>query len=70
MSYRGVRHSDPQVAERIARGEMVSPDEYYLRTAPFFETASPSYAWLNTIVCVARGERLPTSARYEVFSVR
>ena len=69
MSYRGVRHSSSEVAARIARGEQVDAGEYYLRTAPFFETADPRYAWLNTIVSVGVGERLPTGATYEIFEI-
>ena len=69
MSYRGVRHSSEEVRERIARGESVPANEYYLRTAPFFETAAPRYAWMNTIVSVGVGERLPNGAIYDVFEV-
>ena len=69
MTYRGVRHSSPEVAARIARGETVGPTDYYLRTAPFFETAAPKYDWLNRIVTVGVGERLPKGASYEVFEV-
>jgi hypothetical protein len=69
MSYRGVRHSSPEVTARLARGERVDPTEYYLRTAPFFETAAPAYAWLNKIVAVGVGERRPNGAAYEVFEV-
>jgi hypothetical protein len=59
MTYRGVRHASPEVNERIARGERVAASDYYLRTAPFFETSSAKYAWLNKIVSVAIGERQP-----------
>ena len=69
MSYRGVRHSSEEVRARLARGESVPPDAYYLRTAPFFETAAPRYVWLNTIVSVGVGERLPNGAIYELFEV-
>jgi hypothetical protein len=69
MSYRGVRHSSAEVAARLARGEVVDRSEYYLRTAPFFETGAPKYLWLNTIVSVGVGERLPSGAAYEVFEV-
>jgi hypothetical protein len=69
MTYRGVRHSSPEVAERIARGEFVAPTDYYLRTAPCFETAAPKYDWLNRIVAVAIGQRLPKGASYEVFEI-
>ena len=69
MTYRGVRHASPEVNARIARGEQVAPTDYYLRTAPFFETSSANYAWLNKIVSVAIGERLTDGVRYEVFEV-
>ena len=69
MTYRGVRHSSPEVAARIAKGEVVPSSEYYLRTAPFFETAAPRYAWLNTIVSIGIGERLPNGARYAVHEI-
>jgi hypothetical protein len=70
MTYRGVRHSSPEVAARIARGEAVSPTDYYLRTSPFFETAAPKYDWLNRLVAVGVGERLPNGATYEVFEIQ
>jgi hypothetical protein len=69
MTYRGVRHATPEVTDRIARGEAVGPFEYYLRIAPFFETAAPAYAWLNRIVAVGVGERRPGGASYEVFEI-
>ena len=69
MSYRGVRHASADVSGRLAAGERVDPNLYYLRTAPFFETASTRYAWLNNIVSVGVGERLPNGAVYEVFEV-
>jgi Protein of unknown function (DUF3237) len=70
MTYRGVRHSSPEVAARIAGGEQVEPTEYYLRTAPFFETASPRYSWLNAIVAIGIGTRLPGGALYDVYEIR
>src|SRR5882757_8736512 len=69
MTYRGVRHAAPEVNDRMARGEAVAPSEYYLRIAPFFETAAPAYAWLNRIVAVGVGERLPGGASYDVFEI-
>src|SRR5205807_2791667 len=50
MTYRGVRHGSQEVNERIQRGEKVDGSEYYLRTAPFFETSSQKYSWINKIV--------------------
>jgi Protein of unknown function (DUF3237) len=69
MTYRGVRHASADVNARIARGEVVAPSEYYLRTVPFFETSSPAYAWLNLVVSVAIGERTPDGVTYGVFEI-
>jgi hypothetical protein len=69
MTYRGVRHASAEVSARIARGETVAPSEYYLRTAPFFETSSPTYTWLNKIVSIAIGERTPDGVAYDIFEI-
>jgi hypothetical protein len=69
MTYRGVRHASSEVNDRIARGEQVAASEYYLRTAPFFETSSPKYAWLNKVVTIGVGERRPEGVIYEVFEI-
>jgi hypothetical protein len=69
MYYTGVRHGAPEVMQRIADGETVDPSEYYLRNAPFFETASPKYDWLNRVVSVGVGRRMPDHAAYDVFEI-
>ena len=69
ISYRGVRHGPPEVMQRIAKGEQVPHDAYYLRTALQFETASKTYAWLNRIVAVGVGRRGPTGVVYEVHEI-
>lgn len=69
MTYRGVRHGPADVIARLNRGEPVDPDEYYFRTAPWFETGSDKYGWLNGIVSVATGERLPAGPIYTVYQV-
>jgi hypothetical protein len=69
MTYRGVRHGPAEVLARLARGEPVDPAAYYFRTAPFFETGSEKYAWLNRIVAVGVGERTAKGPRYTVFEI-
>jgi len=69
MTYRGVRHGPKEVMDRVARGETVSPAEYYLRATPYYETASQKYDWLNRIVSVAYGHRLGGGAIYQVFEI-
>jgi len=36
----------------------------YFRIAPRFETAAPGYLWLNRLLAVGIGERLPQGPRY------
>ena len=69
MTYRGHRHGPPEVMDRLARGEAVDPSSYYFRTAPFFETGSATYSWLNGIVAVGTGTRVPQGPIYTVFEV-
>lgn len=69
MTYRGIRHGDPAVLERLNRGEPVSPDSYYFRIAPAFETASDKYGWLNRIIAVGLGHREPQGPIYRIFEV-
>jgi hypothetical protein len=65
----GLRRATPEVGARLARGEPVDPAEYYYRVAPVFDTAAPRYAWLNSILAVGVGERLPDGVRYSIFEI-
>ncbi|WP_066806908.1 DUF3237 domain-containing protein [Sphingomonas asaccharolytica] len=69
MTYRGVRRASSEVDERLARGELVDRSEYYLRTTPYFETAADRYDWINGIVAVAEGGRIPGGVRYDVHEI-
>ncbi len=70
MSYRGVRRpASEEVNARLARGEPVDRNDYYLRIAPFFETSAPQHAWLNQIVSVGMGERVGPNVAYDLFEV-
>jgi hypothetical protein len=69
MTYSGRRHASPEVSARISSGESVGPSDYYLRTAPFFETSSRQYAWLNKIVSIGIGERVADGVTYDVFEI-
>ena len=69
MTYRGVRHGPADVLARIDKGEAVDPQSYYFRVSPMFETASETYGWLNRIVAIGVGHRLPQGPIYSVFEV-
>jgi Protein of unknown function (DUF3237) len=67
MTYQGLRHGPPAVIARIEEGEVVDPTSYYFRINPLFETAAGQYDWINRVIAVGIGHRLPT-ARYTVSS--
>ena len=69
MTYLGVRHGPQAVLDRMARGEVVNPSEYYMRATPYFETAAERYDWLNRVVTVAYGHRVAGGASYQVFAI-
>lgn len=69
MTYQGVRHGPPEVMARLAAGEAVDPSELYFRIAPRFEAPTGKYDWLNRIVAVGAGHRLPTGPVYHVYEV-
>jgi hypothetical protein len=69
MVYKGYRHGEPATLARLDRGEDVDPSEYYFRSAPFFETASKRFDWLNHTVAIATGHRFPDGPLYNVFEV-
>jgi hypothetical protein len=69
MNYNGLRHGPPEVIDRLARGDPVEPSQYYFRIAPRFETGSEKYNWLNRILAVGTGHRLPAGPRYDIYEV-
>ena len=69
MTYRGIRDAAPDIAARLAAGEAVDPSRYYFRTAPVFETASETYAWLNRILAIGVGDRRPAGPVYKVYRI-
>lgn len=68
-SYTGMRHGPPDVMARLAEGETVDPTEVHFRIAPRFETADSRYGWLNRLLAVGIGERLPAGPRYHIHRV-
>jgi hypothetical protein len=69
MSAFGLRHGPPEVIAAIGRGDAVDPSTYYFRTMPRFETAHPSYSFLNHLIAVASGDRRPEGPIYTIHEV-
>ena len=70
VTYRGISTMTPEMRQRILKGEVVNPSEYYFRTTPVFETAAEKYAWLNKLVAVGVGRRTRTGVEYSVYAIQ
>ncbi len=66
MTSFGLRHGPPEVIAALARGERVDPSSYYFRTTPRFETAEAKYGFLNRLLAVSSGDRLPKGPIYTI----
>jgi hypothetical protein len=69
MDYAGIRTGPTEVLARLGRGEPVDPADYYFRILPRFATSDPRYEWLNRILAVGIGHRLPEGPVYSVFEI-
>ncbi len=69
MRYSGLRHGPADVLARLAAGENVDPADYYFRTTATFETASPAHAWLNRVIAIGTGHRMPDGPVYSLFEL-
>lgn len=66
---RGYRHGPAEVMARLGRGEAVSPDAYYFRTAMRFQTGAPQWQHLNSVLAIGKAMRRPDAAVLDVFLV-
>ena len=69
MTYQCLRAGSPSVIEKLDKGEAVDPRSYYFRMNPLFETSSPKYDWMNRIIAVGTGHRLPDGPLYSIFEI-
>jgi len=69
MSFTGIRHGPPDVIARVNAGEPVDPADYYFRIVPRFTTSAPRYEWLNRVIAVGLGQRLPSGPLYNLFEI-
>ena len=69
MAWKGLRHGPKEIMDRLYRGEIVDPGNYYFRTTPYFETSSEKYDWMNRICSIARGSLSANARTLDVFQV-
>ncbi|WP_068086265.1 DUF3237 domain-containing protein [Novosphingobium rosa] len=65
----GIRHVSPEVAARIAAGEDVSFDDYYMRTAVRLDTGHADYAWVNRSLFLATGGKRGATVHLAIYRV-
>jgi hypothetical protein len=70
LNANGIFDMAPEVRARYNSGENVGPSEYYFRTSFTFETATEKYRWLNRLVGIGVGQRIPTGMVTDVFAIR
>ena len=69
MTYQCLRAGPPSIIEKLDKGEAVDPTNYYFRMNPMFETSAPQYDWMNRIIAIGAGHRLPDGPIYSIFEV-
>ena len=47
----------------------VDPADYYIRIAPVFEVANERYGWLNGVLAVGIGHRMPWGIRHFIYAI-
>ncbi len=65
----GYRHGPADVIERLAAGEDVPPDSYYMRTQARLETGDSKYRWVNRMLFVGTGARRESSVHISLFAI-
>ncbi len=74
LTYNGIISRSREIADRMARGEVMTSADQYFITAPTMQTSSEAYAWLNHVQCVGKmvevkgGEN--AYVKYDIFIVR
>lgn len=66
----GYRHGPADVMARIAAGDDVSLEEYYMRTSAQMETGDPRYDWINSMMFVGTGGRKRSEVMMSLYCVK
>lgn len=65
----GIRYASEDVQARLAAGEIVEPNEYYMRTYAMLQTSQPDYAWINRTMFCGTGARTTTGVQIDLFAI-
>ncbi len=67
--YGGLVRMAPENWKKFMGGEKPSPEDYYFRVTPRFETGDDRYRWLNAAIFIGAGYDLPPTPKYRIFEV-
>ena len=67
LQYTGIGRPDATRPTRAA-GEPAEYGDSYFMTTPRFETGDERYKWLNNLVCVGEGKRVPEGVAYRFYA--
>ena len=72
ITYTGFIYTNEETFKLMASGNVknLSPDKYYFRINPIFETTSPKYDWLNHTVAIGVGTRTETGVSYKIYAIK
>jgi len=65
----GMRHGPAEVLARLARGDAVARDEYFVRTLMRFQTGAPQWLHLNKVMALAVGQRQARLVVLDVYRI-
>jgi hypothetical protein len=66
----GLRVATSEIAAKIAKGELVSPNDYYFRAIPKFDAPIGSkFEWMNNAIFICKGIRNPDGVVILVWKV-
>ena len=69
VTYTGRTSIPPAVGAAFRAGDNgVDPADYYIRIAPVFEVADERYGWLNGILAVGIGHRMPWGIQHFIYA--
>ena len=68
----GFIYADEATFKQMVSGDVknLSPDKYYFRINPIFETTSSKYDWLNHTVAIGVGTRTETGVSYKIYAIK
>ena len=69
VSSKGMRHGPPDVMARLIAGEVVPPDQSYMRAVAEIAAPPGKYDWLNRSLFVSWGERYPDKVVIHYYQV-